>query len=310
LRISVVIPAYNARAYIDETLAALKRQTRPADEVLLVDDGSTDDTAAFVATRHPWVQILRQENAGQSAARNRGVAAATGDAIAFLDADDVWLPKKLELQERILSSHPDTALVYAGWARPGGHVGAPRCQVRELHFLQVLYGYFLGPSGVVVRKDAFVQVGGFRRTFLGIEDRDLWSRIAQVGRVEMCWDVLWLYRWTPKLHADFRVRHWRNALILLHDMQPYVTEHYGAFAWQVLQAAQILRYRFYFERDKNTALVAECDAELAKVPEAARRHADRRIFRPYLRARLLRRLQGRETFRHEPLPSVRDLGVV
>lgn len=96
--ISVVIPARNAGRTIGETLASVRRQTHKPDEVVLVDDGSLDDTVAVAFRAFPGIRILRQPPAGVSRARNRGAGAATGAFVAFLDADDLWEPTKLERQ--------------------------------------------------------------------------------------------------------------------------------------------------------------------------------------------------------------------
>ncbi len=105
MRISVVIAAYNAARTLGETLASVHAQTRPPDEVVVVDDGSTDDTAA-IAAADPRVRLLSQANGGCPQATNAGLRASTGDAFALIDADDLWTPEKLELQERALESEP------------------------------------------------------------------------------------------------------------------------------------------------------------------------------------------------------------
>jgi glycosyltransferase involved in cell wall biosynthesis len=96
--VSVVIPCYNGSRFLRETLASVLRQTEPVREVLVVDDGSTDGSADIAESFGPPVRVIRQANAGESTARNRGVEEARGDWVAFLDADDVWEPHKLERQ--------------------------------------------------------------------------------------------------------------------------------------------------------------------------------------------------------------------
>lgn len=105
--VSCIIPVFNGEAWIDESLDSVLDQTRPPDEVVVIDDGSTDATADRVAAYGAHVACVRQENAGPSAARNRGVGVATGTLIAFQDADDIWLPDKLERQLRRFEERPD-----------------------------------------------------------------------------------------------------------------------------------------------------------------------------------------------------------
>jgi glycosyltransferase involved in cell wall biosynthesis len=109
--VSVVIPAYNAGAYIAETLESALGQTYAHREIIVVDDGSTDDTQRRVQPYLQQIHYIRQENAGQGAACNAGLRAATGDFIAFLHADDLWLPEKLELQLQVTARHPESRMI-------------------------------------------------------------------------------------------------------------------------------------------------------------------------------------------------------
>ena len=107
MKISVVIPAYNAEQHIGRAIDSVLAQTRPADEIIVIDDGSTDATAEVIRSFGDRVTLIQQKNAGVSVARNTGIEAATGDWIAFLDADDEWLPEKLKRQAEHLSRNPD-----------------------------------------------------------------------------------------------------------------------------------------------------------------------------------------------------------
>src|SRR5258708_4350216 len=114
LRASVVIPAYNHARFLRETIESVLVQTLPPDEVIVVDDGSTDETPAILASYSSRLTVVRQDNRGFSAARNTGAARASGDVIAFLDSDALWLPTKLERQIVRLTADPDLGLVHCG----------------------------------------------------------------------------------------------------------------------------------------------------------------------------------------------------
>ncbi len=104
--ISVIIPSYNSAEILPDAIRSVRAQTRPADEIIVVDDGSVDDTAA-VCGQFDDVLYVRQENGGASTARNTGIERSGGDWLAFLDADDIWDPKKLEMQIAALEENPE-----------------------------------------------------------------------------------------------------------------------------------------------------------------------------------------------------------
>jgi glycosyltransferase involved in cell wall biosynthesis len=105
-RVSVVVPTFNRAELIQETIESVLRQTTPAHEIIVVDDGSTDSTCAVVRAYGDRVVLLSDDHRSAAAARNRGLARATGDWIAFLDSDDIWTPTKLEKQLEYLDRHP------------------------------------------------------------------------------------------------------------------------------------------------------------------------------------------------------------
>lgn len=111
--VTAAIPAYNSERFLGDALESVFSQTRPPDECIVVDDGSNDGTADL-ARSFPEVRYIRKENGGDGSARNRAIIEASGDLIAFLDSDDVWLPKKLELQLGLMTDRPELAMVYTG----------------------------------------------------------------------------------------------------------------------------------------------------------------------------------------------------
>jgi GT2 family glycosyltransferase len=222
---SVVIPAYNASAFIIKALDSVASQSSVDYEVLLVDDGSTDDTAARVqswAACHPEkrLQLIRQANKGIGGSRNTGLRRATGHFVAFLDADDSWDPAKLERVNTFLGQHPDIDLVcHHEWLDRGN--GAPRrlshgpyCSYEDLLFK----GNSISTSATAVRRSTLVAAGGFSEdmSFNGVEDYDLWLRLARNGcRIGYLPEVLGTYRVQGQgitSKVDVHVRNTMNVL--------------------------------------------------------------------------------------------------
>jgi glycosyltransferase involved in cell wall biosynthesis len=217
MRISVIIPAYNAAAYIERALRSVLNQTRPADEIIVVDDGSSDNTADILKKYQNQIISIRQPNAGVSAARNTGIRAATGDWIAFLDADDEWLPEKLRLQCDLLNRHPDLC-----WATGNflfcrcqqNHLQSPglsESQVSDLrqrlgavnYFDSYFQAYQLRAAGntntMMIRKDKLQEAGLFYEGQKIAEDEDVWFRLAYLNmKLAVVWDPIAIYHFqTP-----------------------------------------------------------------------------------------------------------------
>src|SRR5258706_1971108 len=114
-KISAVIPTYNRSQVLKRAIESVIAQTRPVDEIVVVDDGSTDETASTVAAFGDQVRYIHQHNQGISGARNTAIRAASGDWIALLDDDDEWLPEKVRKQEEAIASCPDAVLVYSNY---------------------------------------------------------------------------------------------------------------------------------------------------------------------------------------------------
>jgi glycosyltransferase involved in cell wall biosynthesis len=208
--ISVVIPAYNHARYLAQAIASALGQTRPAAEVIVVDDGSTDDTPRVLEPFRDAVRTVRQPNRGVSAARNAGAALAQGDLFAFLDADDVWLPGKLAAQAECFAAAPETGLVHCAVEEidAEGRVVRTRTdgmdgRVAEEMLLfrrAVILG---GGSGAVVTRARFEEVGGFDESLATSADWDLHHRIARRAPVGFVPQVLLRYRvHGANMHGD------------------------------------------------------------------------------------------------------------
>jgi glycosyltransferase involved in cell wall biosynthesis len=180
--VSVVIAAYNAERYLADAIESCLQQTRVPNQILVVDDGSTDSTARIAESfRHRVTLVSSTANGGVSAARNLGILAATSEWIAFLDADDWFLPRKLETQMAAAEANPAAQVIYTGFLEQSvqGEVKAvPYFTPNELQEC-LLYLCPLGMSSTMVRKSALQQVGGFLSIPAGPEDWDLWLRLTQ-----------------------------------------------------------------------------------------------------------------------------------
>ena len=198
-RISVVIPTYQMAGYVGEAIESVLRQSYAAHEIVVVDDGSTDDTLQVLDRFAELIRIIRQPNAGVSLARNRGAAEASGEWIAFLDADDTWLPRKLEIQiDRLVAR----ASVVASFTE-ATVVDEVNDTTRELRYRNeldmtstlLLHGCVIGNnSSVVVRRSMLLGLGGYDTQLSQSADWDLWLRLAQRGSFDLVKEPLVRYR--------------------------------------------------------------------------------------------------------------------
>ena len=202
MKISIIIPAYNARKTIEATLRSLTTQSHSDSEILLIDDGSSDGTADFVRKQFPHVHVIEQANAGPAAARNRGTREARGEWIAFLDADDAWLPWRLELQVDCLNRHPECGMLCGKTtdlecevALPPKDAAAREQLVRPLKLEDFAFANPVATSTVLLRREILESVGGFDESFRGPEDYDLWIRVANA---------------TPILSIDYPISRYRD----------------------------------------------------------------------------------------------------
>ncbi len=208
--VTVIIPVYNGAAHIRRALDSVARQTVPPLEVIVIDDGSTDDSASAIseaAAAAPGVdvRVMSQPNAGQSHARNRAAREARGDLLAFLDQDDLWHPAHIAVLAEAFVDAPGLGFCYGDFDEidGDGHVVArryirahgvehPRSTVVEW----IESDTMVIPTATVVRRSAYLEVGGFDPELIGYEDDDLWIRLFRAG-----WDG----RFVEESVAMFRV---------------------------------------------------------------------------------------------------------
>lgn len=182
MRVSVIIPTYDRADFLREAIASVLQQDYPHVELIVVDDGSRDGTAAVVSGFGTAVQYLWQANRGVSAARNRGVATSAGDLIAFLDSDDLWLPSKVTAQVAYFEAHPDMQACHTDeiWMRRGVRVNERRIHRKQggWQFLASLPRCLISPSAIMMRRTLWDRLGGFDETLPACEDYDLWLRLT------------------------------------------------------------------------------------------------------------------------------------
>lgn len=180
--ISVVIPTFNRGWTLGEAVDSVLSQDFPDFELIVVDDGSTDDTAGLLAGYGDRISVIRQENRGVSAARNRGVREAAGNLIAFLDSDDLWLPGKLKAQAAFFQAHPEARICQTEetWVRNGRRVNPKNRHKKPSGdiFEPSLELCLVSPSAVMIRRDLYEEMDGFDETLPACEDYDLWLRIG------------------------------------------------------------------------------------------------------------------------------------
>lgn len=204
-RVSVIIPTFNATCTIAKAVESVLAQTFRDLEIIVVDDGSTDDTAAIAAAYRDRIIYIYQENQERAAARNRGLAEASGEYVAFLDADDLWAPAKLERQVAVLDAHPEVLVVYSqatvidGAGRPRLSGYRPRTLGSgpdEPAFMldRLVLSNCVPMSTSVARLTAVRESGGFDVRFRYPEDWDLWLRLASRGRFTFLAEPLASYR--------------------------------------------------------------------------------------------------------------------
>jgi len=181
-QISVVIPVYNRELSIRRAIDSVLCQELLPDEIIVVDDGSTDGTPEILNSYLPKIQIVRQEDKGVSTARNRGIEAAAGEWIAFLDSDDEWMPDKLQKQISCYRLHSNMRILQTEerWIRNNMRVNPGKKYAKKSGniFKQCLKTCIVGPSTVICKASLLEEMGGFDENLPVCEDYDLWIRIA------------------------------------------------------------------------------------------------------------------------------------
>ncbi|HKN86886.1 MAG TPA: glycosyltransferase [Nitrospiraceae bacterium] len=256
-RVSVIIPTYNQDRYLGDAIESALAQTRLPEDIIVIDNGSTDRTPE-VAARYP-VRYIRQTNQGICGSTNRGIAEATGDYVVILHSDDRLLPHHVETNLAAFAAHPDTAFVCGDyrWLGPDDCWHVHRCEPLPDYYGTLLRLNFIGPPIVVMfRRDVLLAVGGFRREFEGADDQEVYLRIARQYPIHCHHRVIAEYRRHPSQGSQKLIKMLAAAIRTLQAQRPHLGNHpeyrvayragirqrqglYGqAIFWQALRAAK------------------------------------------------------------------------
>jgi glycosyltransferase involved in cell wall biosynthesis len=254
--IAVIIPTYNRCNLIGRAVESVLRQSFPAEEICVVDDGSCDGTQDFIRSTFPEVKYVYQENAGVSSARNRGLVETSAEWVAFLDSDDVWLDKKLEVQRAAFEAAPNFRLIHSDeiWIRNGQRVN-PMKKHRKFGgkiFERCLPLCLISPSAVIIERTLFDEVGVFDESLPACEDYDLWLRIC-------ChYPVLYVDRPLLEKHGG-------------HDDQ-LSKEHWGMDRFRVVALENLLNSSVLNEQQRTLAISAIKEKCLILISGALKRN--------------------------------------
>jgi glycosyltransferase involved in cell wall biosynthesis len=182
-KVSVIIPTYNSEDYINEAIKSVLSQTYKNYEIIIVDDGSSDNTATLLKKYQGRLKYFYQNNQGSAAARNLGLNNSSGEFIAFLDSDDVWFPEKLEKQVRIMKENPRLAFVFAAAYMVNESGEIVKCWDNKneptMDFKRLYEKNFICTSTVLLRRYCLERIGNFDENLKMSQDWDLWLRLAK-----------------------------------------------------------------------------------------------------------------------------------
>ncbi len=273
--ISVIIPAHNSGDQLANALESVFAQTFRRFEVVVVDDGSTDDTPE-IAGKFPRVRVIRQVCRGPAAARNTGLAHSTAPLVAFLDADDLWMPEKLDIQYRYLQAHPEVGLVYSDLAtfdQNGVLSESYDTRHRRIYegevFDRLLLKNFIGTITVMTRRCCFDRAGIFDETLARSSDWHQWLRIAFYYKIGYINRPLAKYRWNPGSVSYDSVRAYPDRLRVIDDIVTRFPEYFASRKLLLRRARGgcLFRYGYMlFHAGRSREAAAKLAAAAAQAP--------------------------------------------
>lgn len=265
--VSVIMPCYNAAPHLPASVGSLQAQTRPNWELVIVDDGSTDDSWQVLkklAHADPRIRVFQQPNAGAAAARNHALREARGAYTAFLDSDDTWHPEFLEAMTAALDSNTDAGIAYCGWQNIGLGQGRNEPfippEYENSGKVEALLGGCRWPiHGALVRSQLIKDAGCFDEKLSSCMDYDLWLRLGTVHRLVRVPRVLAYYHHhggeqITRNRARIAMNHWRAQLKFLRT-NPNVIDVLGKNRIRQLTTGELLQrgYASYWKRDLPAA---------------------------------------------------------
>ena len=233
-KVSVIIPVYNTGEIIKETIASVMKQTFRDFEIIIVDDGSSDNTVSLIDDQdNPAIRIIRQENTGIAGARNRGIAEANGEYLAFLDHDDIFLPEKLQCQVELLDKDPELALVYS----PVETFGNTDVKIPDYElisgdvFCSILEQNKIHSASCIMIRRSFIEKYGilFRQEFAPCDDWDFYLRLSRHCRFANTGKALVRYRLHDGNESNNFEKMYRAGIrVLKHQKLTSAAEKYAA----------------------------------------------------------------------------------
>ena len=262
MKVSAIIPVYNGERWLSEALDSVKSQTRPVDELIVVDDAS-DDRSAEIATKFGAKVVQLDKNSGEGAARNAGLRCAIGDAIAWLDADDIWAPNHIEILSCLLNRYPEATAAFAAVQRFGrrsellkGHI--PGGQPVHV-FWAAVNDWVHTTIGSMTRRDALLEIGGFDTDQRYAVDYDLWLRLARDHLFVCTHEITSFWRWHEEQQSQ---RYGEQLQSVYHFRHRYLIEEQRSGDPDVAREVKN-RLAFLFKRDLEQALASR-NIQLAK----------------------------------------------
>lgn len=289
--VSVIIPVFNGARFLSRAIDSALSQTLAPHEVIVVDDGSTDETPDVIARYGSRIRSARIPNSGPAGARNQGIRMATGQAIAFLDADDVWFKDKLRYQVEALERYPEAGMVVCDFAvryphlryRMMRHSDVLRNRammnfdspLREDPFKLLMIEHFVGTaSAAVIRKDIIDRVGFFNPEYRSSQDYDYWLRVSLLTNITVLSQVLFYKKNHPaNISADPERTHRFRRLLLTNTIR----DHAGAIARKrighicrlSLSECDLFRGNLEYEAGRRTAAFRLYILALTEYPHPA-----------------------------------------